>query len=133
MAKEVIVNDGGAPARILPFVSAATGSAGDPIVIDTAGKTAALTADFKVAGFLLTDVDAVGDMASVVMGTGCILNVKCKSDVTVGEILSAGTARLDGVANDATQGGLNDGVEIVGIALEAGDAATDLPIKVLVL
>jgi hypothetical protein len=133
MAKEVIVNDGGAPARILPFVSAATGSAGDPIVIDTAGKTAALTAAFKVAGFLLTDVDAVGDMASVVMGSGCILNVTCKADVTVGEILSAGTARLDGVANNATQGGLDDGVEIVGIALEAGDTATDLPIKVLVL
>ena len=131
MATEVLVNDGGAPARILPFVAAATGSAGDPIVISTAGKTEALTALFKVCGVLLTDVAAVGDMANVVMGHGCILNVKCKADVTVGEILVAGTARLDGLANNATQGGLDDGVEIVGICLEAGDTATDLPVKCL--
>ena len=133
MAAEVIVNDGGAPARILPFVSAATGSAGDPIILDTAGKTAASAVGFRIAGVLLTDVDTVGDLANVVMGHGCILKVKCKADVTVGEILVAGTARLDGLANNATQGGLDDGVEIVGICLEAGDTSSDLPVKVLML
>jgi len=133
MAAEVIVNDGGSPAKILPFVSAATGSAGDPIIIDTAGKTAASTAGVKIAGFLLTDVDTIGDMASVVMGSGCILKVKCIKSTAIGDVLSAGTARLDGNTNNATQEGLDDGVELVGVALEAGDGVTDLPIKVLVL
>ena len=130
MAAEVIVNDGGAPARILPFVSAATGSAGDPIVLDTAGKTAACQAWFQVAGVLLTDVDAVGDLANVVMGHGCILKVKCKADVTVGELLMSGAARLDGAANDANAG---DGDEVVAVCLEAGDTSSDLPVKVLML
>ena len=130
MAAEVIVNDGGAPARILPFVSAATGSAGDPIVLDTAGKTAACQAGFQVAGVLLTDVDAVGDLANVVMGHGCILKVKCKADVTVGELLMSGAARLDGAANDANAG---DSDEVVAVCLEAGDTSSDLPVKVLML
>ena len=129
MAKEVILNDGGAPARILPFVAAATGSAGDPIVLDTAGKTAALLAGRVVAGFLLTDVDAIGDMANVVMGHGCILNVKCDKDVTVGQLVMSGAGKLVGATNDADAG---DGYEVVGFALEAGDTVTDLPIKVLV-
>jgi hypothetical protein len=130
MAKEVLVNDGGAPARILPFVSAATGSAGDPITINTAGKTIACAVGFKVAGFLLTDVDAVGDMANVVMGHGCMLNVTCKADVEIGDVLQSGLVRLDGVVNSAT---IDFPEGAVAIALEAGDTATDLPIKVLVL
>ena len=129
MAKEIILNDGGAPARILPFVAAATGSAGDPIILDTAGKTAALQAGRVVAGFLLTDVDAIGDMANVVMGHGCILNVKCDKDVTVGQLVMSGAAKLVGATNDADAG---DSYEVVGFALEAGDTVTDLPIKVLV-
>jgi len=129
MAKEIILNDGGAPARILPFVAAATGSAGDPIIIDTDGKTAATTAGVMVAGFLLTDVDAIGDMANVVMGHGCILNVKCDKDVTVGQLVMSGAAKLVGATNDADAG---DSYEVVGFALEAGDTVTDLPIKVLV-
>ena len=127
MATEILVNDGGAPARILPFVSAATGSAGDPVIIDTAGKTAALVAGYAVAGVLLTDVGAVGDLANVVMGHGCILKVNCKSDVAIGDVLQSGTARLDGAANSANAG---DGVEVVGIALEAA-GGTEQPIKVL--
>jgi len=129
MAKEIILNDGGAPARILPFVAAATGSAGDPIILDTAGKTAALQAGRVVAGFLLTDVDAIGDMANVVMGHGCILNVKCDKDVTVGQLVMSGAAKLVGATNDGDAG---DSYEVVGFALEAGDTVTDLPIKVLV-
>ena len=129
MAKEVIINDGGAPARILPFVSAATGSAGDPVILDTAGKTAATTAGVFVAGFLLTDVDAIGDMANVVMGHGCILNVKCDKDVTVGQLVQSGVAKLVGATNDADAG---TGYEVVGTVLEAGDGVTDLPVKVLV-
>jgi hypothetical protein len=130
MAKEVLVNDGGAPARILPFVSAATGSAGDPITINTAGKTIACAVGFKVAGFLLTDVAVVGDMANVVMGHGCMLNVKCKADVEIGDVLQSGLVRLDGIVNSAS---ISFPEGAVAIALEAGDTATDLPIKVLVL
>ena len=129
MAKEIILNDGGAPARILPFVAAATGSAGDPIILDTAGKTAALQAGRVVAGFLLTDVDAIGDMANVVMGHGCILNVKCDKDVTVGQLVMSGAAKLVGATNDGDAG---DSYEVVGFALEAGDTVTDSLLQVLV-
>ena len=129
MAAEVIVNDGGAPARILPFVSAATGSAGDPIILDTAGKTAASAVGFRVAGFLLTDVDTVGDLANVVMGHGCILKVKCKADVEIGDVLQSGVARLDGVVNGSS---IDFPEGAIGIALEAGDTSSDLPLKVLV-
>ncbi len=119
MATEILVNDGGTPARILPFVAAATGSAGDPVILDTTGKTAACIAGYAIAGVLLTDVAAVGDIASVVMGHGCIVNVNVKSDVAIGNVLQSGTARLDGAANGANAG---DGVEAVGIALETPGA-----------
>jgi len=127
MATEVIVNDGGAPARILPFVSAATGSAGDPIILDTSGETAASAVGFRIAGVLLTDVDTIGDLANVVMGHGCILKVNCKSDVAIGDVLQAGVARLDGVTN-ASSIDFPEGA--IGIALEAA-GGTEQPLKVL--
>ena len=38
MASEILVNDGGAPARILPFEAGENITAGDVLSIDTSGK-----------------------------------------------------------------------------------------------
>jgi hypothetical protein len=38
MATEVLVNDGGAPARIIPYIAGSTISAGDPLQIATDGE-----------------------------------------------------------------------------------------------
>ena len=55
--KGILVNDGGAPARILNFKAAADISAGECLRIDGSGK-AALATDNNVplAGIALTDV-----------------------------------------------------------------------------
>ena len=70
MATEILVNDGGAPARILPFLAGEAISAGEAL---TASATADMTAvlatagNINIIGFALTDA-AVGDMCSVITG-----------------------------------------------------------------
>ena len=71
----------------------------------------------------------MGDLANVVMGHGCILKVKCKADVEIGDVLQSGVARLDGVVNGSS---IDFPEGAIGIALEAGDTSSDLPLKVLV-
>ena len=38
MATEILINDGGAPARILPFVAAEDITAGNALTVDTSGE-----------------------------------------------------------------------------------------------
>ena len=78
MATEILVNDGGAPARILPFVAGEAISAGEALTAGTADMTAVLATqgNINIIGFALTDA-ASGDMCSVVTGKGVILNVQC--------------------------------------------------------
>jgi len=78
MATEILVNDGGAPARILPFVAGEAISAGEALTAGTADMTAILAtqANINIIGYALTDA-ASGDMCSVVTGKGVILNVQC--------------------------------------------------------
>lgn len=79
MATEILVNDGGAPARILPFLAGEAISAGEAL---TASATADMTAvlatagNINIIGFALTDA-ASGDMCSVITGKGVTLNVQC--------------------------------------------------------
>tara|TARA_R100000995_G_scaffold84241_1_gene62326 strand:+ start:98 stop:514 length:417 start_codon:yes stop_codon:yes gene_type:complete len=79
MATEILVNDGGAPARILPFLAGEDISAGEALTSSaTADMTAVLAtqANINIIGFALTDA-ASGDMCSVITGKGVILNVQC--------------------------------------------------------
>jgi len=78
MATEILVNDGGAPARILPFVSAGTITAGMILNVDANGKVVPADTDLSagldcyVAGVALTDA-ASGEMCNVVSGSGIIV------------------------------------------------------------
>ena len=78
MATEILVNDGGAPARILPFVAGEDISAGEALTAGTADMTAVLATqgNINIIGFALTDA-ASGDMCSGVTGKGGILKVQC--------------------------------------------------------
>jgi|TARA_R110000824_G_scaffold366613_1_gene555292 hypothetical protein len=79
MATEILVNDGGAPARILPYTAGAALTAGDAVTADgTANGQVKLTtaANMVPLGYALTDT-ASGDIASIITGKGVILNVNC--------------------------------------------------------
>ena len=45
MATEVLINDGGAPARIIPYIAGSTISAGDPLQVGTDGGSRCLFHD----------------------------------------------------------------------------------------
>jgi len=78
MATEILVNDGGAPARILPFTAEAAISAGEAVTAGAAdgGVILATQANLAPLGYALTDA-ANGAPVSVITGKGVILNVQC--------------------------------------------------------
>ena len=95
MATEILLNDGGAPARILPFIAGEAISAGDALSIDTSGEV--VQADSGLAaghreymiGVSLTDT-ASGDVCNVVSGKGIVCNVNT-ADLTAGKGLKVGS------------------------------------------
>jgi hypothetical protein len=128
--KGILVNDGGAPARIMNFVAAADISAGECLRIDAAGKVALTTDDnVPLAGVALTDVDS-GAQCSMVTGGGVILYVVCKADVNTGDVLMTDDDSA-GVAGSLKVGGATDTNFPVAQALEDAPAAGGLT-KVLV-
>jgi len=95
MATEILVNDGGAPARILPFTAASgTNLSGGRFVTmdDQAEINHADTASTTSLGVLLTDAGS-GQNASVITGKGVVLNVPVSGTVSGGTALtlSSGT------------------------------------------
>ena len=55
MATEVLINDGGAPARIIPYIAGSTISAGDPLQVGTDGEVdACFTTSGSMLGVALT-------------------------------------------------------------------------------
>ena len=87
IVKGILVNDGGAPARILNFTAAEAISAGEALKIDTAGKLALSTDNnAPIAGVALIDA-AAADQCSAVTGSGVMLYMICKNDVNVGDAL----------------------------------------------
>ena len=90
MATEILVNDGGAPARIIPVVAAANITAGQALAyFDVAGSDAKVkplktgTSGIKdFAGVALTDCNS-GDICNMITGSGCIVRIRC-TDVAGG-------------------------------------------------
>ena len=90
MATEILVNDGGAPARIIPVVAAAEITAGQALAyFDVAGTDAKVkplktgTTGIKdFAGVALTDA-ADGAMCNMITGSGSIVRILC-TDVAGG-------------------------------------------------
>ena len=128
MASEILVNDGGAPARILPFTADEAITAGWPLEITTTGKVQGSTANYAHAGFALTSADDEG-MCNVIGGSGIIIRAMCKDGTTVGDYMTIGTNRLD----DTVQGTGAADDDYVAIALEANASGGDALAKVLVV
>jgi len=128
MAVEILINDGGAPARIMKLGNAAANiDAGTFVGIHTDGTISATTLDptpvnSRAVGVLL--VDAVsGAPASVITGSGLMCFLKHDGAVAAGAMLSHDGDGL-AVTNVATD-------EVLAIALEAADATHTGYTKVL--
>jgi len=124
MATEILVNDGGAPARILPFTAGATISGGHILAMEIDGEVDPATGvgALNTLGFALTNVDS-GSIASVVTGKGVILNA-----LATGTVASGGSLEVDTV-NGLLVAGSTAG-KIVAVALE-GHSGVVTYIKVL--
>ncbi len=95
MATEILINDGGAPARILPYEAAEAITAGSACTVDVNGKlqladTGDAVAKFAYAGIALVDA-AAGDLVSLITGVGVVLNINC-ANVNAGIIMMMGAA-----------------------------------------
>ena len=85
MATEIIVNDGGAPSRILPFTAGSTVTAGYPVQMGADGEVDKFaSANRKPLGFALTTVTS-GNIASIVTGHGIVLNAYVSGTVGLGD------------------------------------------------
>ena len=93
MATEILINDGGAPSRILPFVANADISAGEVVkASSTAGRVdLATVATAPVLGVSLTDA-ASGSMCNVISGRGIIVNIYCMDEAAGVNLMVDGTA-----------------------------------------
>ena len=116
----VLVNDGGAPARIINFEASEAITAGSAIEVLSTGKVSMADTDaVRVAGFAMVDA-ASGDLCSVITGSGVVLmaNVDGDSvDVAIGDQLEVGeNGTLIKQASPADK-------VTVAIALEANTAA----------
>tara|TARA_Y100000593_G_scaffold90819_1_gene178101 strand:- start:1530 stop:1907 length:378 start_codon:yes stop_codon:yes gene_type:complete len=106
MATEILVNDGGAPARILPFTAGATLSGGEAVIMSADGEIdPAGAAATNVLGFMFTDATS-GNNCSVITGKGVVINALVSGTAASGALLQveaggdlkAGTTADAGVA-----------------------------------
>ena len=77
IVKGILVNDGGAPARIINLNAGAAILAGQCLMIDTSGDAVKATAAveyFPIAGVALTDADA-DTPVSIITGSGIVCNI----------------------------------------------------------
>ena len=124
MATEILVNDGGAPARILPFTAGATISGGHIVAMEIDGEVDPATGvgALNTLGYALTNV-ASGAIASIITGKGVIVNA-----LATGTVASGGSLEVD-AADGYLVAGTTAG-KIVGVALEGHSGAATF-IKVL--
>ena len=95
MATEILINDGGAPARILPFTAGEDLSAGDAVIINASGKAMQANTNvalfkFAVSGWALVDASS-GEICSIITGRGVILNAAVDT-LAQGSALMMGTS-----------------------------------------
>ena len=98
MATEILVNDGGAPCRIIPMVvTVANVSAGDALSANHAASADATCqpldsdlAEKNYLGVALTDAN-IGEICNVITGRGVVVRINC-ADVNGGVAMMAGTS-----------------------------------------
>ena len=129
MATEILLNDGGAPARILPFLNGSAAlEAGIYVDVHTDGTLKAFVDDQNGGtnmaqacgiGVLLTDV-AAGAMGNVVCGRGIICNVQSATVGAIGDNVSIDDAgKVETVATNLETN------RAVGVALTTNFNGTD--------
>ena len=113
MATEILVNDGGAPARILPFIAHHALSGGNIVEMETTGKVKKVAGESSTKSMGYSLVDAVADgPASIITGKGVIINALCTGTVASGASLEVGAP--DGILTAGTTAG-----EVVAVAVGA--------------
>ena len=127
MATEILVNDGGAPARILPYTAGSTVTAGKLVTIGTDGQVDHLAVSgTKTLGVALTAATS-GNICNVISGHGVQLNVYTSgAAIVIGDELVAGAAGQSGMLCERSGStGTHQG-QVLAIALEAGSATAGL-------
>ena len=118
--KGILVNDGGAPARIINFKAGEAISAGEVLKPSTAADMTCLLAtndEHPVLGVALTDA-ASGEMCSIVTGSGVICYVQCTDETAGVALMVDGTAgQLDEWSNSTAS------TKVVAMTLENNGAA----------
>ena len=133
MATEILVNDGGAPARILPFVAGVTITAGMPVMVSaTTGKIEGVDASFALTGFAL-NAAAADEMVNVITGSGIIVRALVVTSCAIGDYCVTDAGKLERTANAGTAGATGTNSDVVAIALEANATGSDALTKVLVI
>ena len=104
MATEILVNDGGAPARILPFLANGAISGGEVVEIELSGTANDVqqtqAASVVACGVALTDAADNGP-ANIITGHGVILNIYATGAVAVGDLgICAAAGVLDFTGTD---------------------------------
>ena len=128
MATEILVNDGGAPARILPFTAGAAISGGLICIMEADGdiNLAASAAATNTIGIAFTDASS-GNNCSIITGKGVVVNAYVSGTAASGALLQVGT----------TDGELAAGTTAdAGVAIMIGDdtgSATSQLAKVLLI
>tara|TARA_R100001594_G_scaffold148839_1_gene205038 strand:- start:112 stop:510 length:399 start_codon:yes stop_codon:yes gene_type:complete len=123
MATEIIVNDGGAPSRILPFTANETIAAGDYVVQHTNGQIQPVkVSGAKGIGVSLTAATS-GNVVNVVTGKGVLLRTFCSGAINPGaEIAVQGAAMYLETATTVVKGqGSVVGIYAETTALTTGD------------
>ena len=121
MADEIIVNDGGAPARIIPFIADDTIAAGDYCIMIASGEVEPANVSGQVGLGVSLTAATTGAVVNVVTGKGVILNTFCSGTIAAGaEVTMNALMYLEGAT--AEQKGLGEVVAIyVDDALTGGD------------
>lgn len=128
MATEVLVNDGGAPARILPFTAGSAITAGRVVTLANDGEIDHSNVDaHNTLGVALTDASS-GSIASVVTGKGVILNVAVSGTMDEGKLLDV---TANGVLVTGTDATIAASGTTVAVCLETGSGTGVRMVKCL--
>ena len=87
MATEILINDGGAPARILPFTAGSSISAGEYVVMNSDGEVDKVAATHAHGVGVALTAQTSGNVASVISGKGVILKTYVSG--TAGDLAGA--------------------------------------------
>ena len=122
MATEILVNDGGAPARILPFTAGSAITGGRFLTMGTDGEVDHAGADaHNTIGVALVDASS-GSVCSVVTGKGVICNVWLSGTVDEGllvDIAADGVAHSGGTDTAIAASGTAVGITLTGAAFSS--------------